>query len=115
MRHAVIELTNCDFVLVDGYSIPNLKGFDQTKQTAIIKGDTQSLSIAAASVLAKVYRDDLMSQLHPDFTPYHWHTNKGYGTRSHCQAILDHGLTKHHRLDFVRNLLKQKGASQTNS
>jgi ribonuclease HII len=84
-------------VLVDGNKhIPQLKD----RQVTVVGGDSKSASIAAASVIAKVYRDKLMaalSHLHPE---YLWHQNKGYATTDHRQAIVTHGITSHHRQSF---------------
>lgn len=71
--------------------------------TPIVKGDAQYLSIAAASILAKTYRDDEMDRLSLLYPQYHWEQNKGYPTRRHRQAIQAHGITPHHRKTF--NLL----------
>lgn len=89
-------------VLVDGNKeIPELKHY----QLTVIQGDGLSASIAAASVIAKVFRDQFMdelSQLHPH---YHWHKNKGYGSASHRRAIIEHGLSPWHRHAFIRSLV----------
>lgn len=74
--------------------------------TSIIKGDSKFLSIAAASVLAKTYRDDYMDLIHEEFPMYNWKQNKGYPTKEHRAAILKYGVTKYHRLTF--RLLKDK-------
>lgn len=66
----------------------------------IIEGDGKFMSIAAASILAKTYRDDHMDQLHEQFPHYHWSSNKAYGTRAHREAIMKHGITVHHRKSF---------------
>lgn len=72
-------------------SIPN---------TSIIKGDSKFMSIAAASVLAKTYRDEYMDTIHEEFPVYNWKQNKGYPTKEHREAILKYGVTKYHRLSF---------------
>lgn len=89
--------------LVDGNRKPNLPCPVQT----VVKGDSISLSIAAASILAKVTRDRIMNDLCRQFPMYGWSRNAGYGTAEHLQAINDHGVTKHHRSSFspVRNAL----------
>ena len=69
----------------------------------IVKGDAKYLSIAAASILAKTYRDDYMDALHQDYPMYAWDRNKGYPTRAHREAIRTHGPSPHHRMTF--NLL----------
>jgi len=68
--------------------------------TCIIKGDGLYASIAAASILAKTYRDEYMQQLHEEFPQYHWNRNKGYGTADHRESLLHHGLCKYHRKSF---------------
>ena len=66
--------------------------------TSIVKGDSKYLSIAAASVLAKTYRDDYMNKIHEEFPIYNWKQNKGYPTKEHREAIAKYGVTKYHRL-----------------
>lgn len=85
-----------DFLIIDGYKFRKHHIPHQT----IVKGDNKYLSIAAASILAKVYRDNLMEKLHLDFPDFHWNKNKGYPTEQHRKAILTHGYTIHHRLTF---------------
>lgn len=68
--------------------------------TCMVKGDGRFYSIAAASVLAKTYRDDFMLHIHNDFPYYDWHKNKGYPTKKHRAAIKEHGVTPHHRMSF---------------
>jgi ribonuclease HII len=68
--------------------------------TSIIKGDSKYLSIAAASVLAKTYRDDYMNTIHEEFPMYNWKQNKGYPTIEHREAIRKYGVTKYHRMSF---------------
>ena len=72
-----------------------------------MKGDGKMMAIAAASILAKTYRDDLMIRLAEEFPYYGWEQNKGYPTRQHRDAIRQHGLSPHHRLTF-----NQLGATQ---
>jgi ribonuclease HII len=86
-----------DFVLVDGYQIKN---YDKRLQKGIIHGDNISVSIAAASIIAKVYRDNLMKKLHKQFPEYNFLKNKGYGTKYHREALKKHGLCKLHRTSF---------------
>jgi ribonuclease HII len=73
------------------HSIPN---------TSIVKGDSKYMSIAAASVLAKTYRDEYMNKIHEEFPMYNWKQNKGYPTKEHREAIRKYGVTKHHRMSF---------------
>nr|MBI5456105.1 ribonuclease HII [Candidatus Levybacteria bacterium] len=86
-----------DFVLVDGYK---LKSFDDNLQKGIIHGDSTSVSIAAASIIAKVYRDNLMRKLHNKYPQYNFLQNKGYGTKYHREALKKYGLSKIHRTSF---------------
>lgn len=88
--------TKFDFVLVDGYKIKNLKH----PQMGIIHGDSKCVSIAAASIIAKVYRDNLMIKLDKQYLEYNFAKNKGYGTREHREAIKKHGLSMVHRTSF---------------
>ncbi len=84
-------------VLVDGN---RFRPYREIKYKCIIKGDGIYAAIAAASVLAKTYRDEYMQQLHKEFDYYGWHKNKGYGTALHRKAIEDNGLCKYHRKSF---------------
>lgn len=68
--------------------------------TCIVKGDSKYLSIAAASVLAKTYRDEYMNKIHKEFPMYRWDINKGYPTKDHKEAIKEYGLSKYHRMSF---------------
>lgn len=83
--------------LVDGKFTPKIS----SKSQAVIKGDSLSLSIAAASILAKVTRDRYMAQLHETFPHYGWATNAGYATAEHLEGIARHGITPHHRKSFA--------------
>lgn len=85
--------------LIDGNQLP--KQFSCPMQ-AVVKGDGLSLSIAAASICAKVTRDRLMRRLDADFPVYGWARNAGYGTAEHRAAIARHGITKHHRKSFAQ-------------
>ena len=86
-----------EILLVDGN---RFKPYKKMPHHCIIKGDGKYASIAAASVLAKTYRDDYMLRLHKKHTMYCWHTNKGYGTPEHRNAIREHGLCRYHRQSF---------------
>lgn len=94
------------FVLADYYYINYLKGIGLKNQKAIVSGDEKCLSIAAASIMAKVERDKIMDKLSKNQPEYQWDKNKGYGTLKHRQAIKKHGITRLHRKLFVRNLVK---------
>lgn len=95
-------------VLVDGNKL--IKNFT-TPQKFIIKGDSKSASIAAASILAKVTRDRYMLKLHEEFPMYNWNKNAGYLTREHIEAIDKYGLTKYHRPSFLRKHFEAKQLS----
>lgn len=84
-------------ILVDGN---RFNAWRNIKHECIIKGDGIYASIAAASVLAKTYRDKYMCELHEEFPHYNWARNKGYGTREHRRAIEEHGLCRYHRKSF---------------
>ncbi|MDJ0646478.1 MAG: ribonuclease HII [Flavobacteriaceae bacterium] len=86
-----------EFIIVDGNKFKNYK--DISHQT-VIKGDGKYLSIAAASVLAKTYRDDYMAKIHNEYLYYNWKQNKGYPTRQHREAIKEFGITEYHRKSF---------------
>jgi len=108
MERAVNNLSiNPDFVLVDGNHEPKI----EIDSESIIKGDTKSLSIAAASIIAKVERDEFMRQLDTQYPAYNWKKNKGYGTKDHQNALKMHGVTKYHRKSFspVRKILSLQG------
>ena len=89
-------------VLVDGNKL--IKNFS-IPQTTIVKGDSKSAAIAAASILAKVSRDRLMEKLAKEYPQYHWEKNKGYLSAEHIEAIKTYGATKLHRKKFLRNIL----------
>jgi ribonuclease HII len=89
-----------DFILVDGN---RFKPYKNIPYECIVKGDAKFMSIAAASVLAKTYRDDFMNDLHQEFPMYAWHENKGYPTAKHRAAIAKFGPSPYHRITF--NLL----------
>lgn len=92
-----------DIVLIDAVKI------DSDVQTvSIIKGDAKSYSIAAASILAKVYRDNLMLQYDKDYPIYNFSKHKGYGTKAHIDAIKEHGICPIHRRTFVKNFYEHK-------
>ena len=85
------------FLIIDGNRFYPYKKIDYK---TIIRGDGNYLSIAAASVLAKTFRDDFMEKIHVEFPEYGWNKNKGYPTSFHRQAILEHGITPYHRKTF---------------
>ena len=105
MKRAILGLRiKPDFVLIDGNKNP--EGLESNFET-IIKGDSKSLSIAAASIVAKITRDRIMSRLDKEFPGYNWSQNAGYPTKMHKSAILDIGITPYHRRSFkpVYNIL----------
>ena len=98
MHKAIDELNNIPkFIIVDGN---RFKPYHNVPFECIIKGDSKYMSIAAASVLAKTYRDAYMEKLHEEFPMYNWKKNKGYPTKEHREAIRKYGITKYHRKSF---------------
>lgn len=118
MQECILKLnTTPEFIIVDGNRSLNAKlglkstygkQFSKTEieilksipNQSIIKGDSKYLSIAAASVLAKTYRDEYMNQIHEEYPMYNWKKNKGYPTLEHREAIRKYGVTKYHRMSF---------------
>lgn len=118
MQECILQLhTKPEFIIVDGnrplfskLGIKNTQGKILTASEidylnviptqSIIKGDSKYLSIAAASVLAKTYRDEFMDKIHEEYPMYNWKKNKGYPTKEHREAILKYGPTKYHRKSF---------------
>lgn len=86
-----------NYVIVDGN---RFKPINNIPFSTIIKGDSKFMSIAAASVLAKTYRDEYMDKIHEEFPMYNWKKNKGYPTAEHREAIRKYGTTKYHRMSF---------------
>lgn len=98
MHLALDELTiRPELILVDGNKF---HPYNYIPHQCIIKGDSKILSIAAASILAKNYRDQLMIELHEEFPEYGWNKNMGYATKSHREALKKYGPTKYHRKSF---------------
>ncbi|ROI00768.1 ribonuclease HII [Chryseobacterium daecheongense] len=98
MHRALDQLTiRPELILVDGNKF---HPYNYIPHQCIIKGDSKILSIAAASILAKNYRDRLMIKLHDEFPQYGWNTNFGYATKLHQEALSKHGPTKYHRRSF---------------
>ncbi|MEG0851071.1 MAG: ribonuclease HII [Flavobacterium sp.] len=118
MQECILKLNQTpEYIIVDGNRALNAKlGLKNTvgKQfssaeiellksipnKSIVKGDAKFLSIAAASVLAKTYRDEYMDKIHEEFPMYNWKKNKGYPTKEHREAIKEYGTTKYHRMSF---------------
>lgn len=98
MHRALDQLkTRPELILVDGNKF---HPYNYTPHQCVIKGDSKILSIAAASILAKNYRDQLMIQLHEEFPEYGWNKNMGYATKTHREALKKYGPTKYHRKSF---------------
>jgi len=118
MQECILKLNQKpDFIIVDGnralnaklglkntfgkqFSIEEIEHLKSIPNQSIIKGDGKFLSIAAASILAKTYRDEYMEKIHHEFPMYNWKQNKGYPTKEHREAIRKHGTTKYHRMSF---------------
>ncbi len=102
MKQAVLKLSiRPDFILVDAFPIRDL----EIEQHAIIKGDTKSLNIAAASIIAKVTRDRIMVKLDEAYPEYGFARNKGYGSAEHIEALKKYGPCKAHRRSFIKNFI----------
>jgi len=98
MHRAIDQLhLTPEFLIIDGNRFNKYKS---TPHQCIIQGDGKYFSIAAASILAKTYRDDYMQQLATEHPEYDWHTNKGYPTIKHRNMVMQHGFTPHHRRTF---------------
>ena len=109
MRQAVGKLSVCpDILLNDAVTIPGLP----QKQVPIIKGDAKSLSIAAASVVAKVTRDRMMETLDTKYPEYGFASNKGYGSKAHMDALREYGPCPIHRRTFIRNICREQTAHE---
>jgi ribonuclease HII len=118
MQECILKLHHVpEFIIVDGnrslnaklglkntfgkqFSTTEIELLKSIPNQSIIKGDGKFLSIAAASVLAKTYRDEYMDQIHEEFPMYNWKQNKGYPTKEHREAIKKYGTTKYHRMSF---------------
>lgn len=90
-------ITKPNYIIVDGN---RFKPYKSIPHSTIIKGDSKYLSIAAASILAKTYRDAYMEKIHEEFPMYNWKQNKGYPTKEHRAAIKTYGVSKYHRKSF---------------
>jgi len=98
MHKALTQLRAApEFILVDGN---RFRSFGTVPYQCIVQGDKEYLAIAAASVLAKTWRDEYMKRLHDEFPVYEWHRNKGYPTAAHLKALRNHGPCRHHRISF---------------
>ena len=98
MQESILKLhPKPEYIIVDGN---RFKPVLDIPHSCIIKGDAKFMSIAAASVLAKTYRDEYMNKIHEEFPMYNWKQNKGYPTLEHREAIRKYGVTKYHRMSF---------------
>ncbi len=98
MHHALDEISSpFNHIIVDGN---RFKPYRETPHKCIVKGDSKYFSIAAASILAKTYRDEVMEELAKEFPEYKWEVNKGYPTKQHRLAISQNGITPYHRKSF---------------
>lgn len=98
MQKSILKLEPIpNYIIVDGN---RFKPINNIPYSTIIKGDSKYMSIAAASVLAKTYRDEYMNKIHEEFPMYNWKQNKGYPTLEHREAIRKYGPTKYHRMSF---------------
>ena len=96
-----------DMALIDGNKLPSSENIKTPMQT-VVKGDNKYIEIACASIVAKVYRDNLMTNLANDYPDYNWQNNSGYVTKAHKEALFKYGVTIHHRKSFapVKNILQ---------
>lgn len=98
MQESIVRLNpTAEYIIVDGN---RFKPIQNIPYACIVRGDSKYLSIAAASILAKTYRDAYMEKIHKEFPMYNWKQNKGYPTKEHREAIKKYGITKYHRLSF---------------
>ena len=103
MKRAVESLpVKADFAMIDGNRLPDLT----IDSEYIIKGDAKSMSVACASILAKVTRDRLLYKYAEEYPQYHFDKHKGYGTKLHVEALRKYGPCPYHRLSFLRKILK---------
>ena len=98
MQESILKLNpKPEYIIVDGN---RFKPVLDIPHSCIVKGDAKFMNIAAASVLAKTYRDEYMNRIHEEFPMYNWKQNKGYPTQEHREAIRKYGVTKYHRMSF---------------
>lgn len=108
-RKAIAKVSP-EFLLIDFFFIPFVRGLRRRNQLAIVNGDEISYSIAAASIIAKVYRDRLMLNLSkkPMYKKYGWDRNKGYGTKQHQKALKKYGSSRLHRKGYIKNFVSSQ-------
>jgi len=98
MQESILKLNPTPhYIIVDGN---RFKPIQNIPHSCIVKGDSKFMSIAAASILAKTYRDEYMDRIHEEYPMYNWKQNKGYPTKEHREAIRKYGTTKYHRMSF---------------
>ena len=108
MKRAIKKLRSKSYlIMIDGNKLPTMNGY---KLKSVVRGDQKIPEISAASIIAKVSRDRLISKMSKKFTKYAWNKNSGYGTKQHIKAIKKFGITKHHRKTFspIHNILSLK-------
>ena len=108
MKRSIKKLRSKSYlIMIDGNKLPTMNGY---KLKSVIRGDRKVPEISAASIIAKVSRDRLISKMSKKFTKYAWNKNSGYGTKQHIKAIKKFGITKHHRKTFspIHNILSLK-------
>ena len=111
MKRSIKKLKSKSYlIMIDGNKLPTMNGY---KLKSVIRGDQKVPEISAASIIAKVSRDRLISKMSKKFTKYAWNKNSGYGTKQHIKAIKKFGITKHHRKTFspIHNILSLKNTS----
>ena len=102
MRRAISKLAiTPGFIIIDGENLPDCPHISR----GIIKGDKKSFTIGAASIIAKVSRDNYMREIDIEYPIYHFKKNKGYGTAEHIKAVRQHGPCEHHRRSFLKKIL----------
>lgn len=99
-ERALKNLKKCDFALIDGRKF---RGFEYP-YLCLVKGESKSISIAAASIVAKVYRDAVMQEIHDEIFRYDFASNKGYGSKAHLDALKKYGSSHHHRKSFLTKI-----------
>ena len=108
MKRSIKKLRSKSYlIMIDGNKLPTMNGY---KLKSVVRGDQKIPEISAASIIAKVSRDRLISKMSKKFTKYAWNKNSGYGTKQHIKAIKKFGITKHHRKTFspIHNILSLK-------
>jgi len=106
MHRALNKLkTTPEFILVDGNKF---KPYKKIEHKTVVRGDGIYASIAAASILAKTFRDEFMQKIDKEHSKYLWYKNKGYPTKEHKKAVMDFGLTKYHRKSFCKFYFQHK-------